>query len=127
MSKSGSIRLHPEHGVNPTMPVCAWCGEPTGEIVLLGAAYKGRAPMHMQLNDEPCAKCREGMAQGITFIEHVSEGSAKRTGRWCVVTEEAVRRIVTDADKLAEVLKKRACNVTPETSAYLGLFEEGSK
>jgi hypothetical protein len=50
--------LSKEHGLNPTMPVCYWCGEETGEVALLGAAYKGEAPMHMVLNKEPCPACK---------------------------------------------------------------------
>ena len=30
------ILLSPKYGVNPTMPVCFWCGEDRGEIALLG-------------------------------------------------------------------------------------------
>lgn len=56
---SDSIRLHPEHGLNPTLCTCFWCGEDTGEIALLGATYNGEAPMHMVLNYEPCAACKE--------------------------------------------------------------------
>ena len=56
---SDSIRLHPEHGLNPTLCTCFWCGEDTGEIALLGATYNGEAPMHLVLNYEPCAACKE--------------------------------------------------------------------
>lgn len=121
------VRLHPKHGVNPTMPVCAWCGEPTGEIALLGAAYKGKAPMHMRLNDDPCAKCLESMAQGITFIERVREGSKERTGRWCVLRREGVQRMLEGWVGLADVLKSGRCNIAPEMSKKLGLFEEPEK
>jgi hypothetical protein len=33
---SGSIRLHPEHGLNPKLVRCAACGKDTGEIIMLG-------------------------------------------------------------------------------------------
>ena len=91
MSK-GSIRLHPKHGLNPTMPVCFWCGQDTGEVALLGAAYKDEAPRRMVIGQNPCEKCKAQMAQGITFME-VTE-NREYTGRWCVITEDAVRRMV---------------------------------
>ena len=54
------IRLSDKHGVNPTMGVCMWCGEPTGEIALLGK-LKGdvEAPRYSTLSYEPCDKCKE--------------------------------------------------------------------
>lgn len=31
-----SIKLSPKHGVNPTIPVCFFCGKPKNEIALMG-------------------------------------------------------------------------------------------
>lgn len=128
---SGSIRIHPEHGLNPTLPVCSWCGKETGEIALLGAAYKGEAPRHMIVSDEPCKACQDGMKLGITFIEMKSEDpKAGRTGRWCVMKEEAFIRIL-NSDPAGEGvkengLKHRKVYILPETSEVLGLFAEGT-
>ena len=33
---SKSIRLSPAHGVNPTIPICFWCGNEKNEIALMG-------------------------------------------------------------------------------------------
>ena len=35
MSNAG-IKLSPKHGLNPTIPVCFWCGEERNEVALLG-------------------------------------------------------------------------------------------
>ena len=64
-----SLRLHKEHGVNPTIPICFFCEQPKGDVVLLGATYKGKAPMHMLFDYLPCDDCREKFKQGILFIE----------------------------------------------------------
>jgi hypothetical protein len=48
-----SLRLHSKHGLNPTIPTCYFCGKEKNELVLLGAAYKEQAPMHMTLDKEP--------------------------------------------------------------------------
>jgi hypothetical protein len=120
-----SIRLHPEHGVNPTIAVCNWCGKDKNEIVLLGSAYKQEAPMHMVVDDEPCDACKADMAKGITFIEKESEDQkAKRTGRWCVLTEDAVCRLLDNPELLAQVLQMRQAYITEPVSMVLGLFTE---
>jgi hypothetical protein len=120
-----SIRLHPEHGVNPTIAVCNWCGKDKNEIVLLGSAYKQEAPRRMIVDDEPCDACKADMAKGITFIEMDKEGEGgERTGRWCVLREEGVIRIIDPPELLQRVLKMRKAFVTPATSMFLGLFTE---
>lgn len=30
------IEISPKHGLNPTIPVCFWCGKEKNEIALLG-------------------------------------------------------------------------------------------
>jgi len=37
---SGSIRLHPELGVNPRLAFCPRCGEDTNDVLLLGATNR---------------------------------------------------------------------------------------
>ena len=108
---SDSIKLHPQHGLNPTMPVCIFCGRETGEIALLGAAYDGEAPMHMALTDAPCDKCmEEWTAAGIAVIEYDGQHN---TGRMMVITEEAARRWLKGYSKLDHVLKVRGLRVEP--------------
>ncbi len=120
------IILHKEHGLNPTMPVCAWCGKEKGEIALLGAAYKGKAPMRMIMDYEPCEECKAGMALGITFVEASPTPIAKGqmpfsggypTGRWSVITEEAFERNFKDSlDKelYDSIVKARLTLMEPE-------------
>ena len=72
---ANSIPLSPKHGLNPTIPVCAWCGEPKNEIALMGRIKtdkKGedpQAPMHCILDYEPCDKCKEQWSQGVAVLE----------------------------------------------------------
>lgn len=117
------MRLHPKFGVNPTVPTCFFCGESKNEVVLLGAAYKGEAPMHMCIDNTPCEKCEEYMKQGIIFIS-VRDGSmdaSYRTGRFAVVKEEAVNRLFIDGPLKQEVLKKRAVFIEDCNWSTLGL------
>jgi hypothetical protein len=91
-----SIRLHKEHGLNPTIPTCFICGKEKNEVVLLGAAFKEQAPMHMVLDKSPCDQCKEYMKLGVILIS-VKDGSDHedpyRTGGWVVVKKEAARRM----------------------------------
>ena len=63
------INLSKEHGVNPCIPICFWCGEDKNEVALLGKLPGDvAAPMKAIIDFEPCDKCKEFMEQGITLI-----------------------------------------------------------
>lgn len=103
-----SIKLSPKHGVNPTIPVCFWCGKEKNEVALMGY-MKGKdgtdiaAPMHMVIDYEPCETCRKNMEQGFTLIEATSKPNATSnveiqhgvypTGRYAVLKREAAERV----------------------------------
>ena len=107
-----SIRLSKEHGVNPTMVVCFFCGKETGEIALLGTAYKGKAPKYMWLGSyESCKACKEHMNKGLTVFEsldtptHNKQPAIKNgdkdtypTGRWLVMNKDEAPKIFTGVD-----------------------------
>lgn len=112
---SNNITLSPKYGVNPTIPVCFWCGESKNEIALLGHIGDGRkhedfeAPRYSVINYEPCDKCRAQMAQGFTVMEattkpnRVSSVEIQKgvypTGRYVVLKNEAAERIFGDLIK----------------------------
>jgi hypothetical protein len=109
------IKLHPKYGVNPTLLVCWWCQEETGWLALLGASYKNEAPLKMCVNFDPCPKCQEQMSRGITMMETSSHISNDRpelsrgqwgTGRWLVMTEDGVRRMLKDGPTLDSIIIK---------------------
>ena len=98
---SGSIRLHPQFGLNPTMPVCFFCGKDKGEIALLGAAYQGEVPMHLCIDKEPCQECQKLMAQGVLLIavkDGTDQDNPYRTGAQCVIKPEAAQRMFNNID-----------------------------
>lgn len=112
MAKDKSIRLSKKYGVNPTIPVCFWCGKEKNEIALMGHIGDRRkgedieAPKNMILDYEPCEDCRKNMNLGVTVMEvsyvPIREGfppiqdDLYPTGRWCVIREEAADRIFGD-------------------------------
>ena len=108
MSNAG-IKLSPKHGLNPTIPVCFWCGEERNEVALLGHIGDGRkhedfeAPMHMVIDYEPCEKCRANMALGVTLMEATNKPNSVTkvemqkgvypTGRYVVIKRDAARKM----------------------------------
>lgn len=72
---NNNIKLSPKHGLNPTIPVCAWCGEPKNEIALMGMIGDRRkgedleAPKNCILDYEPCDHCKEQWSQGVAILE----------------------------------------------------------
>ena len=112
---SKSIKLSPEHGVNPTIPVCFFCGEAKNEIALLGKIGGKnediQAPQYMVLDYEPCDKCKEQWSQGVALIEVRTEplpdgrppiqsneqGTLYPSGRFAVIKAEAWSRM-TDTE-----------------------------
>ena len=107
-----SIRLSPKYGLNPTMPVCFWCGQEKGEIALLGRLGNARrgedfqAPNRVVLDFEPCDACKALMRKGVTLMEatskpnrvcnHPAQNGVYPTGRYAVVKPEAVGRVFGD-------------------------------
>lgn len=104
---SDTIRLHPEHGLNPTISQCIVCHKDKNEIVLLGAAYEGQAPMHMVMDIEPCDDCRtKYLKEGVLLVEVNDEQNKIPTGSIVVLKESAFTRIFNCA-----IPAKRICFV----------------
>lgn len=102
---SNSIKVSPKHGLNPTIPVCFFCGKEKNEIALLGQIGDRRkgedfeAPMKMILDFVPCEDCQKKFAEGVLLIEVTSTPeyigmpiaeNAYPTGRYVVVKPEAL-------------------------------------
>lgn len=102
-----SIKVSPKYGVNPTIPICFFCGKQKNELVLLGR-LKGdiEAPKNMCLDYEPCDECKKNMALGVTLIGVLDSPFDERppiyeyngvklypTGSWAVMKDEAVERM----------------------------------
>lgn len=67
---SDGIKISPKHGVNPTIPVCFWCGKDKEEIALMGKIDKedSEAPRRLIMNYEPCNGCKVLFSKGIQVI-----------------------------------------------------------
>lgn len=96
----GFITLHPEFGLNPTIPRCFFCGQDKNEIVLVGAASREQMPpTGVCFDKRPCDKCAECMKHGVILISarkaatKDDEADPYRTGGWVVMADEGVRRV----------------------------------
>lgn len=98
------IKISPKYGINPTIPVCFWCGKQKNEIALMGH-MKGdiEAPKNMVLDYVPCEECQSHMAMGVAVLEandHPNtEGQPPMqkgvypTSRFVVITTECADRV----------------------------------
>lgn len=132
---SKSIKLSPKHGVNPTIPVCFWCGKEKNEVALLGrigGKEDIEAPKNMVLDFEPCDECASKMALGITCMECTDKPNPScnaqlaesclpsriyPTGRYMVIKKEAAERIFGET-----VDFKKHQKVFVDSVAYQSLF-----
>lgn len=136
INMSKNIKLSPKHGLNPTIPVCFFCGKDKNEIALLGKINRddSEAPLRCVIDYEPCDECKKIMNQGITFIE-ASEtpqrngqqpfnGNKYLTGKWCVVSEDFVKRNVKDKDAIKKILKSKMTLIAPGVIDMFGQPEQ---
>ena len=67
-----SIKLSPKHGLNPTIPVCFFCGKQKNMIALLGRVGGKKdleVPMTgVVLDYEPCDCCKESWDKGVALL-----------------------------------------------------------
>ena len=98
------IKISPKHGLNPTIPVCFWCGKQKNEIALMGRMTEDiEAPKNMVLDYVPCEECQSHMAMGVAVLEASdhpnTEGQPPMqkgvypTSRFVVVTTECADRV----------------------------------
>lgn len=119
-----SIRLSEQHGVNPSVAVCYYCGEDTGELILAGRLPEDQeAPRRAVWSKKPCAQCERYMQQGVILIEVLDgeEGdNPRRTGGYAVIKDEGIRKAL-DTATAETVITKRVAFVPEAAWGALGL------
>lgn len=126
-----TIRLSPRHGVNPSLDCCFFCMKPKGLALFGQLRGDQEAPRHVVTDHEPCNECKGWMEQGVVLIS-VDESKTEdkqnpwRTGGYCVVTEEAVRRFVTPPELAEDICKKRVAFIPDDAWDKLGLPKEST-
>ena len=116
-------------GVALVNEVCFLCGEKREEIVMNSILTESKAKAVEELHGKTvgyfmCDTCTKALKTGIGLIEcdeakTDDKSNPWRTGRICVIKEEAFDRIFTDVDK-----SKRILFIPIEVSEEIGLFKE---
>lgn len=141
---SNSIPLSPKHGLNPTIPVCFWCGNPKNEIALMGRVNPSKKrgknaedikmPMYSLIDYEPCDTCKSYMDQGVTLIavdtvqtNNLPPIDHKRnlypTGKFVVIKEDGVKALFA-TDVAEDMIKNKKCFVDNATVEYIYSLKE---
>ncbi len=122
----GKRKLSPEHGGNPSVPVCFYCLKDKSETILAGKLPNDqKAPPKHVWNMEPCDECREWMSKGVILISiddllTVDDNTPWRSGGWMVVKEDDVRRFFDKAGA-RQGINDRFLFVTDEAWNAIGL------
>ena len=124
------MRLSNKHGLNPTIPLCPYCGKPKNEIMLTGYEGEkwakrnghpdGQMPMYVLVEGDiqPCDECKK---IGIAVVEVKGDADRELTGRRWLIKEEAIKKILADDPMLSSVLQKRIMLIPAEIAQNLGL------
>lgn len=126
--RKDEIRLSRKHGVNPSLGVCWFCQQESGEIILPGhLPGDAEAPRKGVWHKLPCPKCVDLMAQGVILISVKAtdileeQQNPYRTGGWCVVKDEAIKRWPLDQEMKDAMLKHRVAWLEDEMWDHIGL------
>lgn len=124
MRKDRGIRVSEKHGVNPSIAVCWYCGDDTGELILPDKlAGDAESPRRAVWHKEPCPKCQDHMRQGVILIgvnrEPRKGEEPDRSGHFLVVREEWVRRSITSPELVVDILRKRMAFIPAELARMM--------
>ncbi len=127
-----SLRLSEKYGVNPAVPICFLCGDDKNQVILAGLIRDKKtgeeleAPHKAAWDMEPCDKCKELQSKGVILIsvrdgDDDSKDNPYRTGGWCVVADEGLKRVLPPGPLLDDVLRRRTAFVPDEVWDTIGL------
>lgn len=101
---NNSIPISPRYGLNPTIPLCIYCGKEKDELALLGKLPNDeKAPKTAIIDYEPCKNCKykidtEGYIGFIADCGH--SGLIKQT----ILSDKALKNIGS-----AKVFRMQKC------------------
>ena len=86
--------------------ICFWCIKPK---------EKGQTGDPQYTNYEPCKTCKKWMKKGITVVQVEENGNKNPpitdnlspTGIWVVISEENVKKVLTDYPSIDKILSSR--------------------
>lgn len=109
--KHKGIKVSPQHGVNPSMAMCFFCGESKGLVLLGKLPNDAKAPKECIVDYQPCDKCSEHWKKGTPIIRCTTAPVYDRppivdgvwpTGAWCVISNESAEKIFNDKERIGK-------------------------
>lgn len=116
-----NIKVSPKHGLNPSIPICFWCGNEKNEIAILGKIDKedSEAPRRVLMDYCPCDKCKELFKDNIHIIGVSSFPSMEGmppiykdgnntlypTSNFLVVTKECIVRMLSSQEETKDMIE----------------------
>lgn len=120
-------RTPEKNSLGVAMIRCYFCGEPKGIIMNTrlrpNLARKVEQAHNKVVDMEPCDKCKEWMKKDIILIGVKDEDKNYRTGRFAVVTENAIQEMLAGTKALKPVLQQRVAFIDETTWHAVGLPE----
>lgn len=111
-----NITLSKEHGLNPTIGVCAWCGKETGEIALLGKLPGDKeAPKYSFFDYNPCDECKQKWENAVICIEVTTTRP----------NDNRPPISIHDGKELYPTMKY--VGITPEAAERIGILSENKR
>jgi len=103
-----------------------WC--PKCESSSRGGRVELADSEHVETNGV-CSDCRKLLEQGVAFIS-VKDGEKSdnpyRTGKFCVIKQDAVERMPIDKELKEGIIAKRVCFIEDEVWSKLGFPTENT-
>ena len=106
-----NIKMSPNHGVNPSMAKCFFCGESKGLVLLGKLPNDAKAPRECIVDYQPCEECTEHWKKGTPIIKCTAAPVYDRppivdgvwpTGAWCVISNESAEKIFKDKERIGK-------------------------
>lgn len=126
-----NITLSPKYGVNPTIPICFFCGNEKNEISLMGYLGKEcnkdiKAPKNMLIDYMPCDDCKRRFRNGVLLLEVTKTPNFEKqiciqedcypTGRYMVLKPETLKNEYKAGDTILliqeDYQKIQRCDLT---------------
>lgn len=106
---------------------CYFCGKDDKIVMntrLTGYFAKKVEEMNGKVIDkEPCNECKEFMKQGVILISVKDDDPEYRTGGWCVIKDEGIKRIFPK-EQAEQLLKMRAGFIADSLWDAIGIPRE---
>jgi len=118
-----SIRLSPEHGVNPSIMICPICTKDTG-VALLGLMRNDQEAPRYMYDNKFCDECEAKTKDRVALIQ--ADKDRNRLGTVIFIRDEVFRDNFK-GDIVEQVIKQRLVYVEPDVWAMIGVPEEEEK